>query len=132
VTTLVIGTAIIVRIHQFIFLPVVLYFAILALLGIFWFFRGEPPNGSYLGALVIGEGLIVVQAIVGLLVFASGKHPHDGLHWLYGAVLLLALPIAYFLGNQREEQDRVVTGYFAIACALMVGLAFRAYATGGS
>jgi heme A synthase len=133
-TNLVVGTTVVVRVHQFLLLPIVLYFGVLALLGAFWFFRSTGgPGGNYLGALIIGEGLIVVQAIVGLLVFASGKHPHQGLHWLYGAILLLALPIAYGLGSQREEQDRLVTGYYAIACALIVVVAIvRAAPTGGS
>jgi heme A synthase len=121
------------HIHQFLFVPVVLYFAVMTILGAFWFFRSSAPMGSYLPALIIGEGLIVVDAIVGALVFASGKHPHDALHWLYGGLLILALPVAYGLASQREEQDRMVVGYYALACLLIVVIAVvRSAPTGGS
>lgn len=121
------------HVHQFLFLPVVLYFAVLTLLGAFWFLRSSGPTGNYLGALIIGEGLIVAEAIVGLLVRLSGQQPHNALHLLYGAVLVLALPIAYGLANQRDEQDRMATGYYALACLLIVVIAVvRSYPTGGS
>lgn len=118
-----------IQLHQGLFNSIVLYFIVLALWGLYQWLRGYQPSGSYLAALIIGEGLMIVQAISGLLLVAMGKHPHQGLHWLYGAVLLLTLPVAYTFGGQRR--DRLSTLYYGLGCALVVVVALvRTKATG--
>ncbi|HZT96940.1 MAG TPA: hypothetical protein VFB34_08895 [Chloroflexota bacterium] len=118
------------HVHQALFTSVVIYYAVLTLWGAFMYVRGSEPSGSYLGAAILGEALVVVQAATGLLLLASGHHPKtEALHFLYGAVILLAVPFVYLTVGQRR--DRNASGFFALACLLIVIIAlFRAKATG--
>lgn len=71
---------------------------------------------------------VAVQALIGIVVFATGHHPAQGIHWFYGAATLLSLPIAFAIGSRlppREEPLWVVGG--AVATVLF---AARALATG--
>lgn len=120
--------------HQDLFNSVVLYFVVLALWGLFLFIRGQAPSGSYLAALIIGVGLIAVQGLSGVLIVvtSAGKHhPKDGLHWLYGFVLLLTIPVIYGAWAQRAN-DRRASLLYAGGCALILIIALvRSRATGG-
>lgn len=117
--------------HQDLFSSLVLYFIALTAWGLFLYFRGQGPNGSYNGALVIGVGLAVVQALSGLLLVATGHHPKDGLHWLYGFVVVLTLPVVYRAWVQKSSNDKRASLFYALACALVVVIALvRSKATG--
>lgn len=90
--------------------------------------RKQAPSGSYRATLVLTEGLFIVQGLVGIAMFLSGARPHDPLHWLYGPLLVIVLPIAasYLTGRETRRQALV----FGIAALFMFGLAIRAYMTG--
>ncbi len=119
-----------IHVHQALFTSVVIYFVVVALWGAVNFLRSIPPPGSFVGAVILGEVLIVVQAASGLFLLASGKHPSDNLHYLYALLILLAMPFAYLTAGQR--QDRNGSGFYALAAALIVILAVvRATKTGG-
>lgn len=115
--------------HQGFAQAVLIYSAILAVWGLFLFLRGSNPSGSYLGALAIAEGLVVIQGLVGIVLLGQGHRPHDGLHLLYGVVGVLSLPIAYFYAGGTE--DRQASLIFALAALFMIGVAIRATMTGG-
>ena len=71
---------------------------------------------------------VAVQALIGIVVFATGHHPAQGIHWFYGAATLLSLPIAFAVGSRlpaREEPLWVMGG--AVATVLF---ALRALSTG--
>ena len=77
---------------------------------------------------MLTEGLFIVQGLVGVLMFANGKRPHDNLHWLYGVLLVIVLPIAmsYVSGRDARREPLV----YGIAGLFMAGLAIRALTTG--
>ncbi len=80
----------------------------------------------YLRCCEVAVGL---QALIGLLLVAGGRPPRNGLHWVYGAAVLLALPLATRLAAAGPpERERLVLGAGALAAAL---LALRAVLTGG-
>ena len=84
-----------------------------------------PAIRVYLRLTVAAVGL---QAVVGIVVFATGHHPAQGIHWFYGAATLLSLPIAFFIGSRlpaREEPLFVLGG--AVATVLF---ALRVLSTG--
>jgi hypothetical protein len=114
--------------HRALFSSLILYFGILTLWGLFEWVRGRNPSSSYLGALILGEGLGAIQDLVGLILMATGKHPADPLHFLYGAVIILTLPTVY--GIVDQARTRRSTLFFALACAFLIGIAIRASATG--
>jgi hypothetical protein len=127
----VLATDLVKAFHSDLFRSVLTFFVVLAIWGFVLFFMGRPPAGSYLGALIIGEGLVVVQALTGLLLIAGGHHPEKGLHWLYGAIVLATLPACYGITGQREVSGRMLSLYYGIACAFVVLIAgARSYSTG--
>jgi len=111
---------------------VLIYSGILALWGLFLWVRKSNPSPGYLGALAIAEGVFLVQGISGLIavITANGAHdrPHDPLHYLYGVVLVLTLPAAYFFGDGgRERRDSLI---FGLAALFIIGIAIRGITTG--
>jgi hypothetical protein len=91
--------------------------------------RKRPISPSYRGTLRLGEALIAVQALVGLILFLSGLRPAVGLHWAYGLVIVLALPAAETFGPQWWKGRRE-TLVVALGCLFAFGLAIRAAMTG--
>ncbi|MGH7686765.1 MAG: hypothetical protein ACREN2_08115 [Candidatus Dormibacteria bacterium] len=72
--------------------------------------------------------VIAAQVLIGIVLVGTGHRPAQGIHWFYGAAMLLAMPIAFSLGARlpaREQPWWVVGG--AVATVL---LATRALATG--
>ena len=101
---------------------------ITAIWGLVIYFRKLPPSGGFRSTLVLTEGLFVMQGLVGIAMFLGGRRPHDGLHWLYGILLVIVLPIAatYTSGRNPRREPLV----YAIAGLFMAGLAIRAFTTG--
>jgi len=92
------------------------------------YLRKQVPSGSYRATLVLTEGLFIVQGLVGIAMFLGGSRPHDPLHWLYGPLLVIVLPIAAsYLSGRDNRREALVYG---LASLFMFGLAIRAYMTG--
>lgn len=115
--------------HQGFARAFLIYSALMALWGLFLYVTGHNPSGGYLGALVLNEGLALLQGAVGLILRAQGHAPHDALHYLYGIVAVVSLPAAYFLSD--EGTTRRDSLYFALASLFLVGVAIRGTVTGG-
>lgn len=106
-----------------------LYFAILmALWGLFRFFRKQKVDSSYWGALVIGEGLFLLQAGLGAYIWLSGVGSLGGrwMHVLYGVVSVLVIP-AVFAYTRGDEQRRATLVY-GVSFLFLVGILMRAMA----
>ncbi len=94
----------------------------------FLYVRKQAAGGSYRATLVLTEGLFIVQGLVGIAMFLGGARPHDPLHWLYGPLLVIVLPIAAsYLSGRESRREALVYG---LAALFMFGLAVRAYMTG--
>jgi hypothetical protein len=85
-------------------------------------------NSNFLGALVIGEILVLIQGVLGLVLVVTGRWPADGLHFLYGVTIAIAWPGVYTYTH--AETSRRVMGIYAIVSFFMFGLAIRAMMTG--
>jgi heme A synthase len=101
---------------------------IIGVWGLVTYFRKQPSSGSFRATLVLTEALFVVQGLVGALMFANGKRPHDNLHWLYGILLVILLPIAATYVSGREPRREPLI--YGIAGLFMAGLTIRAFTTG--
>jgi hypothetical protein len=115
--------------HQGFARAFLIYSVLLALWGLLLYVTGHNPSGGYVGALILDEGLAVVQGVVGLFLRVQGHAPHDSLHYLYGIVAVVSLPAAYFLSD--EGTSRRDSLYIALASLFLVGVAIRGAATGG-
>lgn len=102
----------------------------LALWGLFRFIRGEGVGGSYLGALVVGELLIVVQALMGVALYAGGARAgNDAMHILYGICTLIAFPAFFaYLGGRDSRREMLL---WALLAFFVFGLTLRARVVAG-
>jgi hypothetical protein len=94
------------------------------------YLRGEGMTGSIWGALVIGELLILAEGLLGGTLFLGGHRPaRAAIHILYGIVLVMALPAAFFY--TRGRNSRAETLIYAIVALFLAGVSIRARLTGG-
>ncbi len=107
----------------------VLYYAAIGIWGVVLGIRKSPLSPSYRGALVIGVALGAVQALIGLVLVLSGLRPLDNLHFLYGATVILTLPLVMsYIVDKKISRPLA----FGLASLFMAGLAIRAITTGGA
>lgn len=107
-----------------------LFIIVLAVWALVQRVRKRPLDSNWFGAAVIGELLIVVQFILGwVLFFQTGGTglPRAYLHILYGAVAVLALPAGYAYFNQLEDEN-VKALALAFVCFFLWGILNRASA----
>lgn len=124
----VVHTSLTVTLHQGFSRVVLVYSLVVAIWALFLYLSGSNPSGSYLGAAVINEGVVVVQGLIGLVLLAQGDRPHEGLHLVYGIISVLALPTAYFMSaNATQRRDSLLFGFAGL---VLVGASIRAIMTG--
>ena len=123
------GSVVINELHAALSTTIMYYMLACGLWGLFSAFRGGM-GGSLAGALVIGQGLIVVQGLLGGLSFALGSRAAEGgLHYLYGVSALITLPGIY--GYTRGRSSATQALWFGGGALFIVGLAIRGTTTGG-
>ena len=105
------------------------FMALLAIWGLFRFFRKQGVDSNYWGALVIGEILIVLQGLLGGYLWIIGARPGRTIHILYGVVAALVIPAVYAY-TKGDEQRRAILIY---GVSLLIGalLIVRAITTAG-
>jgi heme A synthase len=114
--------------HDGLFRTALLITAFIGVWGLVTYFRKQPSSGSFRATLVLTEALFIIQGLVGVLIFANGRRPHDNLHWLYGVLLVIVLPIAMSYVSGRDPRREPLV--YGIAGLFMFGLALRASMTG--
>jgi hypothetical protein len=106
---------------------------VLALAGTLWAAAGTLRGAASPGLrayLLLTEGIVVVQALVGVGLLLAGRRPHESLHYVYGPAVLLALPAAFaFRGREGSRQEAATLLGGSLGLLL---LAIRAIATGSS
>jgi heme A synthase len=119
----------VVEVHQAIARALVLYYVALGVWGVFLAWRRSPLSPGYRGALVIGVALGVIQALVGMFLVLGGARPEDNLHFLYGASVIVTLPLVMsYIVDKKVSRPLA----FGLASLFMAGLAIRAITTGGA
>jgi len=88
----------------------------------------NPLGPSYWGALVIGEIVAVIQAVVGVIRLGGGG-PFSPIHVLYGTLSVVIWPAAF--GYMRGQQDsRTESLVYGLVSLFLFGIAIRALTTG--
>ena len=123
---------IILTLHSRLSNTVWLFFLLLGLWGLFRAVRGQGINGSYLGAIVIGQLLFVVQVILGAILWAAGflsGLARPEIHVLYGGFVLVFLPFVYFVLLRGDDSNR---GQWVLGLVnlFLFGIALRLITTG--
>jgi hypothetical protein len=70
--------------------------------------------------------VLVVAAAIGAVNLVTGAHLGDGLHLLYGAAAIIAIPIARSFGKGRPRASAVML----LAFVALGGILYRLFATG--
>lgn len=117
-------------IHTNLSTSVLLFMLALAIWGFWNYLRGAGVTGSYWGTLVIGEILLVAEALFGVILLVMGGVPLRGwLHVLYGIVAVISLPSAFAFTRGRSGRYEVLI--YALIGLFLAGIATRAQSTGG-
>lgn len=114
------------QIHSFLSQSIMLFFLLLSLWGLFRAIRSKTVDGGYLGALVIGEGLLVLQAVLGIILWVTGARPGRSVHLLYGVFMVVALPGLFAL-IKGDDSNRA-QWYYGMLTFFLFGVSIRAAA----
>lgn len=108
----------------------ILYFLLIAgVWGLVTAFRKKGVNSNYWGILVIGELLLIAQAIIGVVLYVGGDRPgRPGIHILYGIVTVITLPAYYAFSKGRD--DRTAALLYGLFCIFIAGITLRSVTTG--
>src|SRR3954468_2915056 len=117
-----------IEIHKGLSNTAVLFIAALAIWALVLRFRSRPLDTSWIGAALIGELLIVVEAAIGGILYLEGSSsalPRPFLHILYGIVALICLPAAQtYFGHLEDENVKTIA--MAATCTFLWGILLRA------
>lgn len=107
-----------------------LFMLALGFWGLWNFLRGAGVTGSYWGALAIGEGVVVIEALIGVGVYLLGNASlsRSWLHILYGIVAVICLPAAFSFTRGRSSRYEVLI--YAAVAFFLAGIVTRAQGTG--
>lgn len=108
----------------------VIYFnAILGIWGFFNFLRGaKSVDGSYAGALALSPVIGLAQMTLGLILLTQGYGATlRFVHYLYGALVILAVPATFAFTNGRDDRGALLI--YASITLLNAGFALRGYDT---
>ena len=105
-----------------------IFWGAVGLWGLFAFLRGGSLSGSIAGSLVIGEALVLVQVLAGVLLVVVGGRPPDATHYLYGATGVLVLPFAWSYLRDRDQRQALIV--YSLLALFIAGLAVRGVTTG--
>jgi len=108
---------------------VFLYFLAMMVWALWRYFRQEGVSSSFRGALVISEILILIQGVLGVVIWFSGVRPEGGsMHILYGVVGAIGVPLIYTFTRARENRVAMLSFAAVYFCLLLIVL--RSAATG--
>ncbi len=104
------------------------YVILMAVWGLWRYFRKQNVDSSYFGALVIAEVIFVLQGLLGGYLWISGVGQlGSSMHILYGIVNLLVVP-GIFLFTHGESSRRTMLIY-ALGFVFLIGIVLRSMGT---
>ena len=117
-------------IHERLSITMLLFLLALGIWALWSYLRGEGVTGSFWGALVVAELLILFEALLGVTLYLGGLRPgRPAIHILYGFVLVLSIPGAFSYTHGRSSRYEMLI--YAIIALFLAGVTIRARVTGG-
>ena len=116
-------------IHERLGITSLYYLLIISVWGYYRFFTRKGIDSAYWGMLAIAEVLILAEALLGMYMWLAGfPQPARGvLHAIYGAVIPIMIPGAYFYTKGRGERAEILV--YSTAAIITCGLILRAIYT---
>jgi heme A synthase len=101
---------------------------------ILYFMKKQAIIRPWRIALIFTAIVGLLQAVFGIILLLLGQRPGTGtglyyLHFVYGAIVALAIPVAvtYATGGKKPRRDTLI---FSIISLVLVAAALRAFVTG--
>jgi hypothetical protein len=120
------------EIHRALSNTVWLFWLILGLWGLYRAIRGRGVDGHFIGAGAIGQGLFILQAILGGILWLGGLSvavQRPGIHLLYGVFALVFPPFVYLVVLRGDDTNRA-QWVLSFTALFMFGISLRAITTG--
>lgn len=94
--------------------------------------RNRPLDGSWFGAAIIAELVIIAQGLIGVYLYLGmglgAALPRPFMHILYGVVAVITLPAAWGYFNSLQRDD-VMSLAMAATSLFLWGILLRASST---
>ncbi|MFQ5595453.1 MAG: hypothetical protein ACE5HA_15000 [Anaerolineae bacterium] len=116
-----------VEVHARLANTAVLFALVVGLWALLNYVRRQGLSPGYWGTLVIGELLLVAQAVVGVVMYFQGGRPPRIIHFLYGVLVLLVWPGVYAYTEGRDTRREALI--YGLASLFLCGLALRSIST---
>ena len=116
-------------VHERLATSLLLFMVAVGLWGLASFVRGGTLSGSLAATFLIGQVLIAVQVLAGVVLVLAGHRPVDTTHYLYGATALVVLPFAWSYLRERHPRHGLLM--YSLLALFVAGLAVRGMTTGG-
>jgi hypothetical protein len=71
-----------------------------------------------------------LEAVVGLILVATGDRPAEGIHFFYGAATVVPIPLAQLMARRVSARDEML--YLLAGTVATVLFGFRALTTGSA
>lgn len=116
------------EIHRVLSNTIWMFYLAIGLWGLFRALRGRSVDGSYFGAIAVIQIVIVIQALLGGVLYLSGARPgRELVHYLYAAFGVVFLPglFAYLRGDDSNQAQWI----YALASLFMFGVILRIIGT---
>ncbi|MFQ5612636.1 MAG: hypothetical protein ACE5H9_10945 [Anaerolineae bacterium] len=104
-----------------------LFMVIVGVWSIINYARGRGLDGNILGTIIVGELLMIAQAILGVTLLLSNRSPARLIHFLYGSLSVLVFPALW--AYTRGDTSRRASLLWGLAGLAMMGLSLRAIGT---
>lgn len=124
--------AFVINLHQGLARMAILYFLFIGVWGLYRAIRGRDVEPSYMGALVIAQLLLMVNIIVGAVLWFNGfgaNMQRAEVHLLYGAFVLIFLPFVFVALLKGDDSNRA-QWVWSFVTLFMFGVAERFFDTG--
>jgi heme A synthase len=121
--------------HRYVAYSIPAGFIVLMLWTIWSLIRNRPPHEWFWNLLAGLQVVLVLQAVIGVILFATGARPdahgvRQWLHYAYGALFPLLVLVYAHRAAKGERFREIPWVPFGIASFFIFGLTFQAIRTG--
>lgn len=116
--------SVIFELHRVLSNTIWMFYLLIALWGLLRAIRGMSVDGSYFGAIAVIQIVLILQGVLGGVLYLSGGRPDRQLvHYLYAAFGIVFLPglFAYLRGDDSNRAQWI----YALAALFMFGVILR-------
>lgn len=116
--------------HERLAYTVMLFFLFAGLWGIAEYVRGGSLGGNIAGALIVGQGLVIVQGLLGLVLYIANENRAHLIHWLYGITAVIVMPAMWSYTKDRNPRGALLL--YSLIALFIFGLSIRGMLTASS